>query len=46
LPLAKMLVELHGGLLTVDSAPSRGTCVTFTLPPARVCAQQDDAAVA
>jgi signal transduction histidine kinase len=35
LPLAVRLVELHGGALTVDSEPGRGTTVTFTLPPER-----------
>ncbi len=32
LPLAKALVELHGGNLTIDSAPDVGTTVTVTLP--------------
>jgi two-component system cell cycle sensor histidine kinase PleC len=35
LPLAKRLVELHGGTLTLDSVPGRGTTVSFTLPPER-----------
>jgi PAS domain S-box-containing protein len=35
LPLAKRLVELHGGMLTVDSEPGRGTTVTFVLPSER-----------
>jgi PAS domain S-box-containing protein len=35
LPLAKRLVELHGGTLTLDSDPGRGTIVSFTLPPER-----------
>jgi len=35
LPLAKRLVELHGGTLTLDSEPGRGTVVTFTLPMER-----------
>ncbi len=35
LPLAKRLVELHGGTLTLDSEPGRGTTVTFALPPER-----------
>ncbi|GGF25019.1 hypothetical protein GCM10011611_33840 [Aliidongia dinghuensis] len=35
LPLAKSFVELHGGELTVDSAPGRGTRVVFKLPPWR-----------
>jgi PAS domain S-box-containing protein len=32
LPLAKGLVELHGGTLTVESRPGLGTRVTATLP--------------
>ena len=35
LPLAKRLVELHGGTLTLDSVPGRGTTVSFSLPPER-----------
>ncbi len=36
LPLAKHLVELHGGSLTIESTPNLGTTVTVRLPPARV----------
>jgi signal transduction histidine kinase len=32
LPLAKMLVEKHGGRLHIESAPGQGTRVTFTVP--------------
>jgi len=35
LPLAKKFIELHGGALTVESTPLKGTAVTITLPPAR-----------
>jgi signal transduction histidine kinase len=38
LPLARELVELHGGSLHVDSEKGRGTTVTVTLPAARVLA--------
>ncbi|MBM3581775.1 MAG: HAMP domain-containing histidine kinase [Alphaproteobacteria bacterium] len=34
LPLAKHLIELHGGLLTLASEYGRGTTVTATLPAA------------
>ena len=36
LPLAKRLVELHGGSVTIDSTPSAGTCVVLRLPANRV----------
>jgi signal transduction histidine kinase len=36
LPLAKRLVELHGGVLAIESAKGAGTAVRFTLPAARV----------
>ncbi|HXP31885.1 MAG TPA: ATP-binding protein [Stellaceae bacterium] len=36
LPLAKRLVELHGGVLAIESAKGVGTTVRFTLPAARV----------
>ncbi|HET7594824.1 MAG TPA: ATP-binding protein, partial [Stellaceae bacterium] len=36
LPLARALAELHGGTLTLDSAPGRGTTVRVTLPAERV----------
>ncbi|HKW54158.1 MAG TPA: HAMP domain-containing sensor histidine kinase, partial [Stellaceae bacterium] len=36
LPLAKMLVEKHGGTLTLDSTLGVGTTVTVTLPAARL----------
>jgi signal transduction histidine kinase len=36
LPLAKMLVELHQGTLTVESTLGVGTTVMITLPRARL----------
>lgn len=36
LPLAKMLIEKHGGTLTVESTLGTGTTVTVTLPAARL----------
>ncbi len=33
LPLARALIELHGGDLRIESRPSAGTTVTLTLPP-------------
>jgi PAS domain S-box-containing protein len=35
LPLAKRLVELHGGTMAIDSARGKGTTVAFALPPER-----------
>lgn len=36
LPLAKAMVELHGGSLSLESDSGRGTSVTLTFPPRRV----------
>ena len=36
LALCKQLAELHGGTLTLDSAPGEGTCVRATLPAERL----------
>ena len=35
LPLAKSLVELHGGSLVIESQPGQGTAVTALFPPYR-----------
>lgn len=35
LPIARMLVELHGGRLWVEAAPGGGSCFRFTLPAPR-----------
>ena len=37
LSIAKSLVELHGGTLSVESAVGAGTTVTIALPPVRTC---------
>ena len=39
LPLARMMVEMHGGELTVESRPARGCRVTVRLPRSRVGAR-------
>ena len=39
LPLAKRLVELHGGALTIESELNVGTKVTVTLPAERMVAR-------
>ena len=36
LPIAKQLVELHGGELVIESAPGLGTTVSVLLAPSRV----------
>jgi signal transduction histidine kinase len=36
LPLAEAMMELHGGSLTLESQPNRGTCVTLRFPAERV----------
>jgi signal transduction histidine kinase len=36
LPLAKQLMELHGGTLTLSSSPNAGTIVTVTFPVDRL----------
>ncbi len=36
LPLARSLMELHGGSLTIDSTVGTGTTVTLRFPPERV----------
>ncbi len=39
LALSKRLIELHGGSLTVDTAPDTGTTITITLPQRRLTPQ-------
>lgn len=36
LPLVKAMIELHGGKLMLQSAPSAGTTVSFSIPASRV----------
>ncbi|HWC62886.1 MAG TPA: HAMP domain-containing sensor histidine kinase [Rhizomicrobium sp.] len=36
LPLAKAMMELHGGSLTLESRPNQGTCVSLRFPAQRV----------
>ena len=36
LPIAKALVELHGGALLIDSETGRGTSITIRLPASRI----------
>jgi two-component system cell cycle sensor histidine kinase PleC len=38
LPLAKRLMEMHGGSLAIESEPDHGTTVTVRLPARRIIA--------
>jgi signal transduction histidine kinase len=40
LPLCKALTEMHAGSLMLESEVGKGTCVTISLPPHRVLAQE------
>jgi signal transduction histidine kinase len=40
LPIAKQLVELHGGTLSIESKVDVGTTVTILLPPSRMIASR------
>lgn len=40
LPLVKGLMELHGGTLSITSAPQRGTTVTAAFPPDRTLSRR------
>jgi signal transduction histidine kinase len=41
LPLAKAMMELHGGSLRVVSAPGQGTTVSLYFPPERVVVREE-----
>lgn len=43
LPLAKHLIELHGGRLTIESAIQNGTTVSLWLPPHRLVTDAEQA---
>jgi signal transduction histidine kinase len=46
LPLAKAMLELHGGSLTIASRPALGTTVTLHFPPERLVARNEQIAAA
>jgi signal transduction histidine kinase len=46
LPIAKGIVESHGGSIDVESEPGVGTKFTFTLPVHREAPERDEAATA
>jgi signal transduction histidine kinase len=37
LAIAKSIIEKHGGQISVESKPGKGSCFTITLPPPRSC---------
>jgi signal transduction histidine kinase len=44
LPLAKAMMELHGGRLAVESQPNRGTCISLFFPAACIAPARRQAA--
>ncbi|MBO1005716.1 hybrid sensor histidine kinase/response regulator [Pseudogracilibacillus auburnensis] len=42
LTICKILIELHGGTINVNSAPHQGSIVSFTLPVAETISIEDD----
>ncbi|MBI3706951.1 MAG: HAMP domain-containing histidine kinase [Proteobacteria bacterium] len=43
LPIVKNLIQLHGGDMTLDSAPGRGTTITLVFPANRLLAEATSA---
>ncbi|MBT6428886.1 MAG: two-component sensor histidine kinase, partial [Rhodospirillaceae bacterium] len=41
LPLAKQFMELHGGSFDMKSDEGKGTVVTLSLPPERLCGKAE-----
>lgn len=46
LPLAKAMVELHDGVLSIESEPGAGTSVTLAFPSYRIISKEDSEAAA
>jgi signal transduction histidine kinase len=44
LPLAKAMLELHGGTLAISSLPGHGTRIVLNFPASRVCSARREAA--
>jgi len=44
LPLAKAMLELHGGTLAISSLPGHGTRIVLNFPPSRICSARREAA--
>ena len=44
LPLVKLMIELHGGTLDIDSEPGVGTTVRLRFPPERTIDWEEAAA--
>lgn len=44
LPLAKAMLELHGGTLAISSLPGHGTRIVLNFPASRVCSNRSFAA--
>ena len=42
LPLVKLLTELHGGVVEIETAPAQGTCVSLRLPENRISGDISD----